>query len=384
MHILFIAHYEGLYGSTRSLLSLLEGLQEYPVQPFVVVPREGGFTNALSIHHIPYKTVPVVYWMTAKKLSFRRKIRVAWDLYQSVKLIRQLVGEWGIDIIYTNTSVSPIGGLAAWLEGIPHIWHIREFGDLDFSYEHIFTRFLSYMLIKRSDAIVCHAKIVRDHHFEPGTKRVHLVYNGSATRNQFDAFRDRRNEIGKRNIYTFAIMSTISPKKGQEIAIRAISVVNEGGFPVRLIIAGGGNKTNVDQCRQLVDTLNISNLIDFAGFVDDPYELYFASDCLLVCSDHEALSRTALEAMSTCLPVIGKNSGGTPEIIEHEKTGILYNTFEELIAAMTKMAENPEWGRQLGLAGWQSAKERFNIEDYAANVYKVIQSVSNANPHERD
>jgi len=30
------------------------------------------------------------------------------------------------------------------------------------------------------------------------------------------------------------------------------------------------------------------------------------------------------------------------------------------------------------------AKERFNIEDYAANVYKVIQSVSKANSHARD
>jgi glycosyltransferase involved in cell wall biosynthesis len=377
MKILFITHYDGLYGSIRSLTSLLEGLQEYDIKPFVVVPREGGLTNTLSASHIPYITAPVVYWMTDKTLSFNKKVQVVRDLFQSVKTIRQLVREWEIDIIYTSSSVSPVGRFASWLEHIPHIWHIREFGDLDFSFKFIFPKTLSYMLIKSSNAIICHAKVVRDYHFKPGTKRVHLVYNGTATRNQYDAFRDRRNESREHNNdYIFAIMSSITPKKGQETAIKAISEINKRGLPVRLVIAGNGKKAYVEQCKQLVETLNISNIVEFKGFVDDPYEIYFGSDCLLVCSDYEALSRTALEAMSTCMPVIGRNSGGTPEIVEHKKTGLLYDTYDELVEAMITMVKNPDWGGQLGLSGWQVAKGRFNIETYAANVYQIIQSVS--------
>ncbi len=94
-----------------------------------------------------------------------------------------------------------------------------------------------------------------------------------------------------------------------------------------------------------------------------------------MCSDHEGLSRVAIEAMSAALPVIGKNSGGTPEIIVHEETGLLYETDEELLSGMRRMVENPEWARQMGLAGWVRAKEKFNIETYAENVYRVIQSV---------
>ena len=79
--------------------------------------------------------------------------------------------------------------------------------------------------------------------------------------------------------------------------------------------------------------------------------------------------------MSTCLPVIGHNSGGNPEIIVDGETGFLYNTFDELVEYMSRLVQKPDLGRQMGLKGWQRAKQMFNIEDYAANVYQVIQSV---------
>lgn len=43
---------------------------------------------------------------------------------------------------------------------------------------------------------------------------------------------------------------------------------------------------------------------------------------------------------------------------------------------MNNLVQNPEPARHTGLAGWQRARDMFNIEDYAANVYKVIQLVT--------
>ena len=113
----------------------------------------------------------------------------------------------------------------------------------------------------------------------------------------------------------------------------------------------------------------------FKGYVSDPYDTFHEADCLLMCSENEAFGRVTAEAMSACLPVIGKNSGGTPEVIVDEETGILYDTFDDLVAAMIKLTQNPELGKQMGLAGWARAKKHFNIEDYAGNVYQVVQSV---------
>jgi glycosyltransferase involved in cell wall biosynthesis len=236
------------------------------------------------------------------------------------------------------------------------------------------------MLIRNSAAVICVCKAVKNYYFRLGTNRVHVIYNGIATKDQFDEINNRKHMISKHSDYIFAIVGSIAIEKGQETAIRAIYNLYKRGFPVRLVIAGSGKEAYVDQCKKLVDILKISNIVEFTGFVGDPYEIYFTSDCLLMCSDYEGLSRVTIEAMSACLPVIGRNSGGTPEIIEHKKTGMLYDTFDELVKAMIMMVKNPDWGRQLGLVGWQSAKERFNIENYAANVYKVIQSVSKVTP----
>ncbi len=375
MNVLFLTHYDGFYGSSRSLMNLLQGLQKYDIKPFVVIPREGNFTNTLSASNIPYEITPIVNWVTEKSLSFNRKKQLVGDFHQSVKTIRQLVREWDIDIIYTNSSVSPVGRLVSMLERIPHIWHIREFGDLDHSLKWIFPKSISQELIKSSTEIICNSNAVKNYYFKSGRKRVHVVYNGIATRDQFDAFYSHKNEIRKQTDTIFGIIGTIKPKKGQKTAIKAISELYKRGLPVRLVIAGNGKKANVDQCKQLIETLNISNIVEYRGFVDDPYEIYFASNCLLMCSEYEAMGRVTVEAMSACLPVIGKNSGGTPEIIEQEKTGLLYNTFDELVEAMMRMVNNPEWRRQLGLEGWRVAKERFNIEDYASNIYEIIQLV---------
>jgi len=132
----------------------------------------------------------------------------------------------------------------------------------------------------------------------------------------------------------------------------------------------------MEYCRQLAGELGVADLVDFAGFLADPYEAYFKSDCLLMCSEHEGMGRVTAEAMAACLPVIGRNSGGTPEVITHGKTGFLYDTQEGLVDCMAKMVGNPESGRQFGLEGWRVAREKFAVEDYAGNVYNVIQSVS--------
>ena len=51
----------------------------------------------------------------------------AWSL-------RKVVKEQSIDIIHTNSSVLNTGGILAVMTGVPHVWHIREFGQEDFGF----------------------------------------------------------------------------------------------------------------------------------------------------------------------------------------------------------------------------------------------------------
>lgn len=378
INILFVAHHHDLSGANQSLLSLLDGLREYSINPFFVLSQEGDFAKALSARSIPYRMVPVPYWMMEKKFSLRRKMEFAGQIYQSVKMIGRVAREWDINVIYTNTSVSPVGIIAATLNGIPHIWHFRELAELHFSWKFIFPRFVSLALIKSSAAVISVCKAVMNYYFEPGAKRAHVVYNGIATKNRYDALYRQKHNRPAHSGYVFSIIGSLTQQKGQETAIHAIAELRRKGIQAKLIVVGTGRVVIVSRLKQLAESLDLSSAVEFTGQIDDAYDIYFASDCLLMCSDFEGLSRVTLEAMSACLPVIGKNNGGTPEIILHEQTGLLYDTFDELVVAMTRLAENPVWGVQLGAAGWKLAKERFCVENYAADIYKIIQSVLKA------
>ena len=375
MNILFVVHYPELYGSIRSIIDLINGLQKYDINAYFVVSREGSLTKLLTKEKIPYCISPIPWWVSENDLSIRQKGKVLYDMLESSKVLTKLANNWDIDLIYTNSSVTPVGRLTAWCASIPHIWHIREFGDLDFSLKFIFPKLLSRIFIRSSDAIIFHAQKVRDYWFKTPKKNIYQIYNGSATLDQFKVRLERRKAEKIEGAFAFSMLSFLSPKKGQEYAIRAIAALKQNGCHAKLLLAGNGKEQFIAYLKHLAKDLRVADSIDFLGHIDDPYPVYFASDCALVCSDYEAFSRVGLEAMSTALPVIGKNSGGNPEIITHEVTGLLYNTFDELVESMIRMVENPNWAHQLGLAGWQRAKEKFNIEDYAANVYNVIQSV---------
>ena len=375
MNILFVTHHDNFQGSSRSLMSLIEGLQEYDVAPFVVNPRESIFTEALRSRGIEYAILPVPWWISKKTLSCKKKIDHVSVIRESVPNLQKVIRDWKIDLVYTNSSVTPVGLLAARKEKVPHIWHIREFGDLDFGLQFVYPKALSRAFMRRSDAVICHSKVVRNYHFKPGVKKVHQIYNGVALKGQFAERLSLRQRSQQDRPFTFLMMSGITPMKGQEVAIRALAELRDRGVLARLIIGGSGRTDYLEHLSKLCNELNLGTQVDFTGFIKEPFSKYYSADCALICSENEAFSRVGLEAMSTALPLIGKNSGGNPEIIVDGETGFLYNSFDELVGAMLKLAQNPSLGQKMGLAGWQRARDLFNIGDYAANVYRVIKSV---------
>lgn len=375
MRILFLTHHDNFQGSSRSLLSLLMGLKAYDIVPVVINPRQSAFTKALAENGITCLINPIPWWVSEKKLNRKQKMRVLHELTDAIRYVRSMIRQHQIDLVYTNSSITPVGRLAAWCEGIPHIWHVREFFDLYFDWRYIFPDWISKIILNSSTAVICHAKAIQSHYFKPGDIRVYQIYNGSATQAQFAQRLERRLAEPVHEVFTFAMLSSLTAKKGQADAIKALAGLRERGLQARLVLAGSGKPDYVDTLKQLAADLGLSDQVQFTGFVEDPFPLYYAADCALICSEYEALSRVGLEAMSTAMPLIGRNSGGTPEIIVDGQTGLLYNNFDELVNAMAHLVQNPTLAREMGQAGWQRARELFNIEDYAAKVYHVIQKV---------
>ncbi len=95
---------------------------------------------------------------------------------------------------------------------------------------------------------------------------------------------------------------------------------------------------------------------------------YQIADILLVPSAAEPFGLVNVEAMAVGTPVIGTNAGGIPEIIQHDKTGILIDperVVQELTWQVLKLLSNPEKIMKMGVDSALHVRAHFTWEHTA-------------------
>jgi len=381
--IAFIHHTAPLYGATRSLINLIQGLKAYDVEPYVIIYQPGEAVAVLESMGCQVARVPFKWWVAPRGriksalsslLGEGLFIKEEWHDVGNLSRVIELLKSWDVDLVQSNSAVIPVGHYASRALKLPHIWHLREFMEnYDFHYELGESR--SREIINSADACIAISDSVAEHYFDPDTPGIkRVIRNGVLSRADFDAMREK--SLAERrgdDTFAFGMIGMIHPSKGFDVAIRALSLV-AGDFPrARLVIAGSGDLAPL---KRLASRLGVASRVEFAGFVDDPFAFYPTIDALLMCSKKEALGRVTLEAQACCKPVIGYDGAGTSELIRPGATGLLYRgEHEELAAAMRLYLQEPELARQMGCAAWEVARADSSIESYAGQFYQVVQEI---------
>jgi glycosyltransferase involved in cell wall biosynthesis len=379
MRIVFVTHYGYLYGANRSLLTLIEELRSRSVESFVIAPELGSIKAELEERRIPHIVCPFKTWMSSPEHHWKRPIRLLYNL-TVLPYLALRVQRWDPDLIHSNSVVTPIGALLSEALGLPHTWHIREFGDLDYGLEPDLGHRVFRWALGRSSALIPVSKAVRKHLAEGVDVPAHVVYNGVVTQRQLETYRtefdDEMSSESRSRPYTFAMLGRIRPSKGQEQAIRALHHLREEGRNVRLLLAGEGELEYEQSLKKLSQSLGISDSVSLLGFVEEPFDVYQQADAVLMCSPNEAMGRVTAESMAAVRPVIGYDSGGTAELIEDGENGLLYDgTTSDLERCMRQCSENPSWSRELGRNGWERARENYTSEVYAEKVFNIMKAV---------
>jgi glycosyltransferase involved in cell wall biosynthesis len=94
---------------------------------------------------------------------------------------------------------------------------------------------------------------------------------------------------------------------------------------------------------------------------------------------YTSLGLAVLEAMMLGIPVVGLATTELVTVIENGKSGIIHTDIDFLVAQMKILLDDPKKARTIGAAGKKVAKGRFNIERFASDWYKTIQSVIHKN-----
>jgi len=369
MRIIFFSHDANVYGASRSLLDLVEGFKSKGALVKVTVPKEGPLTELLKAKSIPYFIVEQRWWKLKRPSNLIRELIHFTKFYKSLSKYKEIVSDFNPDVIYSNSSVIYSGLLLASKFNIKHVWHIREFGELDHGLRITLPDFIIRRLMARSDLFIFISNALMGH-YKLKHVRQSVIYNGPISRKDFEHNKRIWNEA-ERNGFTFTIIGTISIGKNQIQGIEAFSRLKDINN-LKLKIVGQGNQ---DKLKEFVSILNLEDKVEFVGHVNDIRPIYLDTDCLLVCSKFEGFGRVTVEAMSYSIPVIGFDNGGTSEIIRDGETGYLYRTTLEFEQKLRKVLFDHEMTNKIRMNGWNEAGERFSREKYVDNCYKQVKSI---------
>jgi glycosyltransferase involved in cell wall biosynthesis len=167
--------------------------------------------------------------------------------------------------------------------------------------------------------------------------------------------------------FTFGIVGRLEPRKGVDLAIRAVARVSG----VKLEVIGDGQERAALEA--LAGTLRVRDRVSFHGFLEDTRPAVEKCHAVLCASRSEGLGISLLEAMAMQRPVVGFKVGGVAEIVRHGRTGVLVDggDLDGLARAMDEAAGAPERSQELGASAREHVASRFSTDVMCAGYARA-------------
>jgi glycosyltransferase involved in cell wall biosynthesis len=138
-----------------------------------------------------------------------------------------------------------------------------------------------------------------------------------------------------------------------------VDVVERARLDWPLIVAGDGPERGAIEAAATAGNRDVRVL----GWIDHAAAaawLAHASVLVFPSRGPESLSRVLIEASALGVPIAAMNTGGTPDIVIHEQTGLLSTTVEGLAADVRRLRDDSSLRTRLAAAARQHASTRFD------------------------
>lgn len=175
--------------------------------------------------------------------------------------------------------------------------------------------------------------------------------------------------------FRIGIVGQVGAWKGHDDLLEAFALVHEKHANSELHIFGKGEGSYKSELELKSAALGIANCVKWHGFVQDPKDIYPNLDlCVVPSRSQDPLPTSAIEAGFCGLPVVATRRGGLPEIVEHEKNGLLVDAQcpEEIAEALLRLIENPQFRERLGSTAKCYATERFGRERFLREFVDLL------------
>lgn len=201
-----------------------------------------------------------------------------------------------------------------------------------------------------------------------------LIYNVYGPQPEFETVQPNYSKK------QFIGIGRFTDKKAPYYTIMAFKAVANKHPDAKLLLAGDGVLLNM--CQNLVKQYGLEAQVQFIGVItpDEYRELLTESLAFVQHSitakngDMEGTPLSVLEASVSGLPIIATRHAGIPDVIVHEKTGLLCEEHDVTGMAqnMLKLLEDMNFAKQLGTAGKQHILEHYSMKRHIETLDDIF------------
>lgn len=391
-NILFINSTSKVSGAERVLIFILKNLNKDLFSSTVLVPEEGMLLDELRKADVKIIKSRSIRKLSLLRMTFRigkfrfynpltiiiNIIFISFYFLSSVIVISGILRKLRVDILHVNSmDIAARSFLAAASVRKPVVFHIHNI--LKPNIDNLFLR----LLIDTPFRTICGSNAERRSllRLSKDIDKVKTIYNGadlSLFDGQFDANRIKQlKESLKLSNFVVGMVGRFDPLKGHETFLEAASKVIDTVTDVSFLVVGSWildfERPRIEALKRYAKNLGLRNKIVFTGFVTDIKEYYHLMDIVVVPSLEEPFGLVTIEALACKGAVIGTNSGGTPEIIQNEVTGILVPPRDPsaLAQAIIKLSADEALRKRLASEGRRIVEEFFSGSRFISEMEGV-------------
>ena len=190
---------------------------------------------------------------------------------------------------------------------------------------------------------------------------------------------ESRRQLGLNGDKVLLCVGRIESLKGVELLVRTTAQLDTCE-PVRVLVVGddNGQDREVDRLRELAESLEVGDTIDFVGRVaqEELPVYYSAADVCVVPSFYESFGLAALESMACGTPVVASRVGGLSTVIQHGSTGYLksWRCPEAFANSLEMLISSKSLQHSMGLAARRRAEDMSwdKVAEQIAGIYDIL------------
>lgn len=299
-----------LYGSDRVLLESVSAFVDAGWRVITTLPAGGPLVDELRARgsEVVLCAAPVVRKSALRPAGFARFLGTA---FAGLVGGSRLLAHERPDIVYVNTLTIPLWVFLARLRGIRVMAHVHE---AERSAPAIQRNVLAFPLLF-AQTIISNSRFSADvlaSSFRSLGARARIVNNGVP-----GPAEPRAARASISGALQVIYVGRLSPRKGVDVAVDAVALLNQSGTPADLTLLGAvfpGYEWYEQQLRDQVVALGLENRVRFLGFQPSVWDTVAGGDVVVVPSrTDEPFGNTAVEALLAARPVVASATSGLLE-----------------------------------------------------------------------